>query len=295
MGASQVLLKIGYNIVPDESFSGYLDDLRIYDHVLSEAFVRYIMNARCGDSYCSAAENCHICQKDCGTCAPGQACQFCQTDCHCPETSDPWNMDFERGNLQNWELDPMPEEYAPSRVVHVGEVVQDTAGNSFGVAVPSGNYGFVTGFDGCGPTKTSLHRQVFVTDNFLRFDYQFFFVVPPVQPRTLEVVLKTNTGRIVKSSIAALQGGSGAGSIANQPFQSTGVKSGDIDLRCCIGTNVTVSFVWNVPDCFSGTPAFAMLDHLSFTSTPTSPANQFTIPLALLVVLCTAIFVFRRY
>eukprot|EP01116_Phalansterium_solitarium_P011486 TRINITY_DN27180_c0_g1_i1.p1 TRINITY_DN27180_c0_g1~~TRINITY_DN27180_c0_g1_i1.p1 ORF type:complete len:236 (-),score=57.59 TRINITY_DN27180_c0_g1_i1:49-756(-) len=181
---------------------------------------------------------------------PGETCRTCDVDCPCAGD----NFGFEHGTLREWVANDVRGAAYPLAVVTAGKTPYDAF---FSSQPTEGKYSLVTGFDGCGPGDITLTHYKMVTSDqqCVKFDFRLQYDLTNAnQNRKLSVIIAQGS-TAETATIVTLPKGKKATMNWSQGFASLKRFSG----------NVSITFDWSVPECFSG-PAWFEMDNVRFPS-----------------------------
>ena len=184
------------------------------------------------------------------------------------------NGGFETGDLTGWTLIGETENSFDSRV-EGGEFTAATAwANNFNFFTPDnmeGNYSFFSGFD--GPVQEiTLSQDIGVIDEFTTavsfnvragWDLETYAAqsgYAVIEDREIKVVITDNTTQqtLLSQSLFNAVGGE---KVLNSGLQTVGINFQNI-----VGSDVTMSFVQNIPQGYTG-PALIQLDNIQLQQT----------------------------
>ena len=184
------------------------------------------------------------------------------------------NGGFETGDLTGWTLIGETENSFDSRV-EGGEFTAATAwANNFNFFTPDnmeGNYSFFSGFD--GPVQEiTLSQDIGVIDEFTTavsfnvragwdletYAAQYGYAV--IEDREIKVVITDNTTQqtLLSQSLFNAVGG--------EKVLDSGLQTVGINFQNIVGSDVTMSFVQNIPQGYTG-PALIQLDNIQLQQT----------------------------
>jgi len=202
--------------------------------------------------------------------------------------ADVLNGSFETGDFTDWISMDLLVPFDPQSVLPAGTltalfvlppigppVIPPPGPPLFGpnMVIPSdGNFAASNGFDGQGPGEIRLSQDVglIALGDELRFDYRAGWDL---------ITFNTGLGLDRFFSVDIEPAGGGAPLLSNLiltaeaftqtsgPNSDTGPMSAALDLSPLAGTNARVSFIWEVPEPFTG-PANAQLDNVRIVSVP---------------------------
>ena len=184
------------------------------------------------------------------------------------------NGGFETGDLTGWTLIGETENSFDSRV-EGGDFTAATAwANNFNFFTPDnmeGNYSFFSGFD--GPVQEiTLSQDIGVIDEFTTavsfnvragWDLETYAAqsgYAVIEDREIKVVITDNTTQqtLLSQSLFNAVGGE---KVLNSGLQTVGINFQNI-----VGSDVTMSFVQNIPQGYTG-PALIQLDNIQLQQT----------------------------
>ena len=184
------------------------------------------------------------------------------------------NGGFETGDLTGWTFIGETENSFDSRV-EGGEFTAATAwANNFNFFTPDnmeGNYSFFSGFD--GPVQEiTLSQDIGVIDEFTTavsfnvragWDLETYAAqsgYAVIEDREIKVVITDNTTQqtLLSQSLFNAVGGE---KVLNSGLQTVGINFQNI-----VGSDVTMSFVQNIPQGYTG-PALIQLDNIQLQQT----------------------------
>ena len=184
------------------------------------------------------------------------------------------NGGFETGDLTGWTLIGETENSFDSRV-EGGEFTAATAwANNFNFFTPDnmeGNYSFFSGFD--GPVQEiTLSQDIGVIDEFTTavsfnvragWDLETYAAqsgYAVIEDREIKVVITYNTTQqtLLSQSLFNAVGG--------EKVLDSGLQTVGINFQNIVGSDVTMSFVQNIPQGYTG-PALIQLDNIQLQQT----------------------------
>jgi hypothetical protein len=184
------------------------------------------------------------------------------------------NGGFETGDLTGWTLIGETENSFDSRV-EGGEFTAATAwANNFNFFTPDnmeGNYSFFSGFD--GPVQEiTLSQDIGVIDEFTTavsfnvragWDLETYAAqsgYAVIEDREIKVVITDNTTQqtLLSQSLFNAVGG--------EKVLDSGLQTVGINFQNIVGSDVTMSFVQNIPQGYTG-PALIQLDNIQLQQT----------------------------
>ena len=184
------------------------------------------------------------------------------------------NGGFETGDLTGWTLIGETENSFDSRV-EGGDFTAATAwANNFNFFTPDnmeGNYSFFSGFD--GPVQEiTLSQDIGVIDEFttaVSFDVRAGWDLETyaaqsgyavIEDREIKVVITDNTTQqtLLSQSLFNAVGG--------EKVLDSGLQTVGINFQNIVGSDVTMSFVQNIPQGYTG-PALIQLDNIQLQQT----------------------------
>ena len=184
------------------------------------------------------------------------------------------NGGFETGDLTGWTLIGETENSFDSRV-EGGDFTAATAwANNFNFFTPDnmeGNYSFFSGFD--GPVQEiTLSQDIGVIDEFTTavsfnvragWDLETYAAqsgYAVIEDREIKVVITDNTTQqtLLSQSLFNAVGG--------EKVLDSGLQTVGINFQNIVGSDVTMSFVQNIPQGYTG-PALIQLDNIQLQQT----------------------------
>lgn len=184
------------------------------------------------------------------------------------------NGGFETGDLTGWIFTGETENSFSSRVE--GGSFTDVTGwaNDFGFFTPApmeGNYSFFSGFD--GPVQEiTLSQDIGIIDEYttaVSFDVRAGWDLQTfanqsgyevIEDRTIKVVITDNNTQEVLLSQDLFN------AVGNTKVLDSGFQNVGINFQNIVGSDVTMSFVQNIPQAYTG-PALIQLDNIKLQQT----------------------------
>lgn len=184
------------------------------------------------------------------------------------------NGGFETGDLTGWTFTGETENSFSSRVE--GGSFTDATGwaNDFGFFTPApmeGNYSFFSGFD--GPVQEiTLSQDIGIIDEYttaVSFDVRAGWDLQTfanqsgyevIEDRTIKVVITDNNTQEVLLSQDLFN------AVGNTKVLDSGFQNVGINFQNIVGSDVTMSFVQNIPQAYTG-PALIQLDNIKLQQT----------------------------
>ena len=189
------------------------------------------------------------------------------------------NGDFETGDLTGWTFTGETQNSFDSRV-EGGEFTDATAwANNFDFFTPEqmeGNYSFFSGFD--GPVQEiTLSQDIGVIDEFttaVSFDVRAGWDLETYSSQSLDVI--NNNGVVLDREIRVvitdnltqetLLSQSLFNAVGGEKVLDSGFQTVGINFQNIVGSDVTMSFVQNIPQGYTG-PALIQLDNIQLQQT----------------------------
>lgn len=189
------------------------------------------------------------------------------------------NGDFETGDLTGWSFTGETQNSFNSRV-EGGEFTAATAwANNFNFFTPDnmeGNYSFFSGFD--GPVQEiTLSQDIGVIDEFttaVSFDVRAGWDLETYSSQSLDVI--NNNGVVLDREIRVvitdnttqqtLLSQSLFNAVGGEKVLDSGLQTVGINFQNIVGSDVTMSFVQNIPQGYTG-PALIQLDNIQLQQT----------------------------
>lgn len=189
------------------------------------------------------------------------------------------NGDFETGDLTGWTFTGENQNSFNSRV-EGGEFAAATAwANQFGFFAPEnmeGNYSFFSGFD--GPVQEiTLSQNIGVIDQFttaVSFDVRAGWDLETYSSQSVDVI--NNNGVVLDREIRVvvtdnttqqtLLSESLFNAVGGEKVLDSGLQTVGINFQNIVGSDVTMSFVQNIPQGYTG-PALIQLDNIQLQQT----------------------------
>ena len=183
------------------------------------------------------------------------------------------NGSFESG-LNGWTFVDLTIPFQPLGVQSAGFI------NNFGnVVIPSDGSSAVShGFDGNGPGAISLSQDIgtVLAGETLSFDYRAGWdIFGGTLDRTFLVQIEPGGGGAPLASYNIFTAVSGTNSY-NGSNSDTGSLTATIDLSSFAGSAIRTSFLWNIPESFTG-PGNFQLDNVKIAAGSTAVPEPFTI------------------
>jgi len=189
------------------------------------------------------------------------------------------NGDFETGDLTGWAFTGETQNSFDSRV-EGGEFTDATAwANNFDFFTPDnmeGSYSFFSGFD--GPVQEiTLSQDIGVIDEFttaVSFDVRAGWDLETYSSQSLDVI--NNNGVVLDREIRVvitdnttqetLLSQSLFNAVGGEKVLDSGLQTVGINFQNIVGSDVTMSFVQNIPQGYTG-PALIQLDNIQLQQT----------------------------
>ena len=193
------------------------------------------------------------------------------------------NGGFESGDLTGWTFTGETENSFPSKVEKVDIAEAANWASNFGFFTPEtmeGEYSFFSGFDGT-IQEITLSQDIGTIDQFTKavafdvragWDLETYSPNSPdvmanggiVEDREIKVVITDNiTSEVLLSqNLFSAKGGE---KVLDSGFQTVGIEFENI-----VGHDVTLSFVQNIPQAYTG-PALIQLDNIRLQENYTVP------------------------
>jgi hypothetical protein len=189
------------------------------------------------------------------------------------------NGDFETGDLTGWSFTGETQNSFDSRV-EGGEFTAATAwANNFNFFTPDnmeGNYSFFSGFD--GPVQEiTLSQDIGVIDEFttaVSFNVRAGWDLETYSSQSLDVI--NNNGVVLDREIRVvitdnitqqtLLSQSLFNAVGGEKVLDSGLQTVGINFQNIVGSDVTMSFVQNIPQGYTG-PALIQLDNIQLQQT----------------------------
>jgi hypothetical protein len=183
------------------------------------------------------------------------------------------NGSFE-SSLAGWTLVDLSDPFEFAKTVTSGYNFDPKGGPTEITAVATdGNAVFWTGFDGSAGTIQLSQTVTLAADttDILTFDYAAGWNLiengTSTKDRTFSVDAKGETSEVTQTVLTV--NSRTQNDISNNPNSTTGgtgIQHASIDLSALAGQTVTLSFLWNVPEAYTGPAAFE-LDNVVLSST----------------------------
>jgi hypothetical protein len=171
------------------------------------------------------------------------------------------NCGFETGDFTSWLTQDLGTPFFPLTVSPGGTYI----GYGFFTSAPTeGTFAALTGWDGDGPGEIRIEQDVTLLAgaDFVTFDYRGAWDLATfgaTQDRTFEVHVEPPGGGPPLQSDVVLT------AMVGTIETDTGNQQGMVDISGVAPGDVRLSFVWTVPEEFSG-PAFFQLDNVNVNS-----------------------------
>ena len=184
------------------------------------------------------------------------------------------NGSFETGDFTGWIVVDNP---SPFEAIEVEANGAPTTFGGFGpnvVIATDGGFAVNHGFDGnAGTIQLSQDVGVVGVNDRVLFDFRAGWDLASFgasQDRVFQLRVETAGGGPTLAAFDLLTAAAGTSTIGTGPNSDSGAQSADISLAAFAGQNVRLSFVWNLPETFSG-PANAQLDNVRAVSLASIP------------------------
>jgi hypothetical protein len=206
------------------------------------------------------------------------------------------NGDFETGDLTGWTFTGETENSFSSRVE--GGSFSEATGwaNNFGFFTPApmeGNYSFFSGFD--GPVQEiTLSQDIGIIDEYttaVSFDVRAGWDLETyanqsgyevIEDRTIKVVITDNNTQETLLSQDLFN------AIGNTKVLDSGFQNVGINFQNIVGSDVTMSFVQNIPQAYTG-PALIQLDNIKLQQTYVPEQSSYALIAGFLAFLYVAL------
>jgi hypothetical protein len=184
------------------------------------------------------------------------------------------NGGFETGDLTGWTFTGETENSFNSRVEGGSFSGATTHANNFGFFTPApmeGNYSFFSGFDGL-VQEITLSQDIGIIDEYttaVSFDVRAGWDLQTyanqsgyevIEDRTIKVVITDNNTQETLLSQDLFN------AIGNTKVLDSGFQNVGINFQNIVGSDVTMSFVQNIPQAYTG-PALIQLDNIKLQQT----------------------------
>lgn len=206
------------------------------------------------------------------------------------------NGDFETGDLTGWTFTGETENSFSSRV-EGGSFTEATGwANDFGFFTPApmeGNYSFFSGFD--GPVQEiTLSQDIGIIDEYttaVSFDVRAGWDLQTfanhsgyevIEDRTIKVVITDNNTQETLLSQDLFN------AIGNTKVLDSGFQNVGINFQNIVGSDVTMSFVQNIPQAYTG-PALIQLDNIKLQQTYVPEQSSYALIAGFLAFLYVAL------
>ena len=206
------------------------------------------------------------------------------------------NGDFETGDLTGWTFTGETENSFSSRVEGGSFTGATGWANNFGFFTPApmeGNYSFFSGFD--GPVQEiTLSQDIGIIDEYttaVSFDVRAGWDLETyasqsgyevIEDRTIKVVITDNNTQEILLSQDLFN------AIGNTKVLDSGFQNVGINFQNIVGSDVTMSFVQNIPQNYTG-PALIQLDNIKLQQTYVPEQSSYALIAGFLAFLYIAI------
>ena len=177
------------------------------------------------------------------------------------------NGSFESG-FTGWGTQDLASPFMP---LHVGGAGESTGFGFFTSAPTDGSLAALHGFDGGGPGTIRLFQDVFIPTgtSSVSFDYRGAWDMQnyggSTQARLFDFNVQTAGGGSNLYSTNVLSAAAGTSNL------DTGDLTSTIDVSQFGGSNVRLSFDWNIPQSYTG-PGFFQFDNVQLNNAPATAA-----------------------
>ena len=176
------------------------------------------------------------------------------------------NGSFETGDFASWVVQDLEVPYNPLHVGGAGETVPEVPSflPLFATEPTDGLYAAIHGFDG-SPGTIEISQDVLI-DRYggtLTFDYRAAWDMRgfgATESREFRVQIEPSGG--AAAAIIPL-----LAPAPDEVVDDTGPLSAELSLNQYAGQQIRISFVWDIPENFTG-PAIAQLDNVRITAAP---------------------------
>ncbi len=200
------------------------------------------------------------------------------------------NGGFETGDFAGWTVNDLNVTFQPMDVLSGGTATNLNNFIGGNLVMPSdGEFAAVNGFDGnSGNISLSQNIGTINSGDVLSFDYRaawdmITFSNPTARERSFKVQLAAADGGNPLEIFDILTAENNTSTVGGSQNNDTGMLSESIDLSAFAGLDASLSFLWSIPDNFTG-PANFQLDNVQIQPGSTASVPEPTTILGLFAV-----------